>query len=71
MNVGFITPTSFDKPVREIVFEISFSIYTDYFRELSHALLLKKVRGFDFIRAGRDGDGGYLLLNNFKLNEID
>lgn len=70
MNVGFITPTSFDKPVKEIVFEISFSIYTDYLKELSHALRLKKVRDFELIRAGRDGDGGYLLLNNFEPNGI-
>lgn len=70
MNVGFITPTSFDKPVKEIVFEISFPINPDYLKELSHALRLKKVRDFELIRAGRDGDGGYLLLNDFKLNGI-
>ncbi|MBR1421601.1 MAG: FkbM family methyltransferase [Selenomonadaceae bacterium] len=70
MNVGFIQPTNIPKPLGDVVIETSFNINIDYFRELSHALLLKKVRGFDFIRAGRDGDGGYLLLNDFKPNGI-
>ena len=70
MNVGFIQPTNIPKPLGDVVIETSFNINIDYFRELSHTLRLKKVRDFELIRAGKNEDGGYLLLNNFKPNGI-
>ena len=70
MNVGFMQPMNISKPLGDVVIETSFNINIDYLRELSRALRLKKVHGFEFVRSGRDEDGGYLLLNNFKPNGI-
>ena len=51
-----------DKPVMTF----SFTVSSDYYSELHNLLHIAEVEGFDFVRIGRDNDGGYILLNDFQ-----
>ena len=55
-----------DSPIRK------FDIFTsrDYYSELQKLLHISKPEGFDFVRIGREHDGGYILLDDFHAGDI-
>ena len=38
---------------------------TEYIKRIREHFPMKDVEGFDYIRVGRDNDGGYVMVNDF------
>ena len=55
-----------DSPIRK------FDIFTsgDYYSELQKLLHISKPEGFDFVRIGREHDGGYIMLDDFHAGDV-
>ena len=54
-----------------VIMDLDFDWDSDYFEALARVWQLKRVIGFDFIRAGNpDFDGGYITLNDPRSNKI-
>ena len=68
MKLGIKLPIVVDSICRIVNFD--FNLDRDFYVELAKTLQLKKVRGFEFMRAGRNEDGGYLLLDDFEPRKI-
>ena len=54
MNVGLLVPD----------FSVQFDIIPEYFCALVENLRMKRVKNFRLARAGSEGDGGYILIDN-------
>ena len=50
--------------------EITLTTSMNYYSELHKLLHIAKVEDFDLVRIGRDNDGGYILLDDFKTGGI-
>ena len=70
------TMTIFTAPFRGVIkfdkhtTEVTFTSLINYYSELHKLLHIAKVENFDLVRIGRDNDGGYILLNDFKPGGI-
>ena len=61
-------------PFRKILtpgkMEFTLTTSVNYYSELHKLLHIAKVENFDLIRIGRDNDGGYIMLDDFKSGGI-
>ena len=40
----------------------------EYYEQLRKLLTIKKVVGKNFVRLGRENDGGYVMVDNFNVS---
>ena len=50
----------------QIVKMLNTIIETEYVKQVHQRLPIKDIVGYEYIRVGRDHDGGYVMVDDFK-----